>query len=121
MGSSPTVHLAKLEGQLIASVTLEDHGGQEGAGFGARKGVGATPRGGCTMSQEQCLAIPWDATGVVEDPLAQLVEGRWGSFLGTELDFSLLLKMMAPMVEQVETSGRGSSEIRRQGQAGPQR
>lgn len=69
VGSSPTVHLAKLERQLIASVTLEDHGGQEGASSGACNGLRGRPVRRVHRDAKPSWAAPWKSTEVAEDPL----------------------------------------------------
>ena len=46
------------------------------------KGLGDAPLRGCTETPGQSWAAPGNAMGVVEDPLAQLVQGIWGPFVG---------------------------------------
>lgn len=64
VGSSPTVNLAELEGQLITKVSLEDHGGQEDAGSRACNGLRGRPT---RAVHRENKSSPWPPHGMPQD------------------------------------------------------
>lgn len=68
------MHLAELEGQLIASVSLEDHGASSGARKGLRGRLVRKVHNIAGTVSGRPHGMP---RGLAEDPLTQLVKGCW--------------------------------------------